>query len=261
MIDIKIHDNVIPLEFREKVWDYINNQKWYATWRPVAPYMTEHTPSLGNFMRASHKIMSLRLPTMWMHRACFGSDEHSLKENHPLIWELWNKINAHAGNIYEITGTPEDMSAYPLDHENWQPPATVDPNLSQGWRVYSGGQLDESIKRSHGVHRDTIKIDDDSTRTILYVANLEWYPSWFAECIFYPEDPKGETGDYQQFQKGSYSQARDFNIGWLDEGKIVSPKPGRIMDYDGRTLHTTRPTAVWAKEIRKVIAFRVRRIK
>ena len=36
------------------------------------------------------------------------------------------------------------------------------------------------------------------------------------------------------------------------------PIPGRIIDYDGRTLHTTRPAAIWANEIRKVIAFRVR---
>jgi hypothetical protein len=55
------------------------------------------------------------------------------------------------------------------------------------------------------------------------------------------------------------SQNRNFNIGWADEGKIVSPKPGRIVIYDGRTLHTTRPSAIWAKASRKVIAFRIRK--
>jgi hypothetical protein len=43
--------------------------------------------------------------------------------------------------------------------------------------------------------------------------------------------------------------------------KVVSPKPGRIMVYDGRMLHTTRPSAVWATDLRKVIAFRVRKNK
>jgi hypothetical protein len=59
-------------------------------------------------------------------------------------------------------------------HPDWQPPATQDTNLKQGWRVYASGQPNEFVKRSHGVHRDTIDLNDDTTRTILYVANLEW---------------------------------------------------------------------------------------
>jgi hypothetical protein len=46
-------------------------------------------------------------------------------------------------------------------------------------------------------------------------------------------------------------------MGWSN--KIVSPVPGRVVVYDGRTLHTTKPAAIWAKDLRKVIAFRVRK--
>ena len=193
---------------------------------------------------------------MWMHRACFASDEPSLEKNHPILWKLWQSINQSLGDRYVIEGYPEGMAVSATD-PFWTAPATENPALEQGWRVYANGQLDETIKRSHGVHRDTINLNDNQSRTILYVANLEWYPTWFGECVFYPDDTDGVSGDTQQFQKG-YGQSRDFKVGWMDCGKIVSPVPGRIIDYDGRTLHTTRPTAIWAPDIRKVIAFRVK---
>jgi len=254
--DVNVHDNVISYDFRKEVWDYINKQKWHATWKQMSPKMHEYIPA--NVPSTFIPGTNARLPSMWMHRACFASDDHSLERDHPVIWKLWCEINSHLGNRYTITGNDEDMSYTPEDNPDWQPPAPKDPNLKPGWRVYTNGQLNEFVKRSHGVHRDTIDITDDTSRTILYVANLEWYPSWFAECIFYPDDPFGDSKDHQQFQKGWYSQSRNFNIGWADDGKIVSPVPGRIIDYDGRTLHTTRPAAIWANEIRKVIAFRVR---
>lgn len=255
-LDVNVHDNIVPDDLRNEVWNYINKQKWHATWKQMGPKMHEYIPA--NVPSTFIPGTNARLPSMWMHRACFASDDYSLEKDHPVIWNLWCKINSHLGNKYSITGNDEDMSYTPEDNPDWQPPAPKDPNLKPGWRVYTNGQLNEFVKRSHGIHRDTIDISDSTTRTILYVANLEWYPSWFAECIFYPDDPFGSTGDRQQFQKGWYSQSRNFNIGWADDGKIVSPVPGRIIDYDGRTLHTTRPSAIWATEIRKVIAFRVR---
>jgi hypothetical protein len=255
LVDVNVYDNLIPDELKKEVWTYINNQTWYATWKPMAQRMHQYVPA--NVPGAFVPGTNARLPSMWMHRTCFASDDYSLEQNHPLIWKLWCKINSRLGDKYTITGNWEDMSHTPEDHPDWQPPATQDPNLEPGWRVYANGQLNEFVKRSHGIHRDTVDITDDTTRTILYVANLEWYPSWFAECIFYPDDPFGESNDHQQYQKG-VGQNLNFNIGWSDKGKIVSPVPGRIIDYDGRTLHTTRPTAIWANEIRKTIAFRVR---
>jgi hypothetical protein len=252
-LDVNIYDDVVSYDFRKEIWDYINKQKWYATWKPIGLKMHEYIPA--NVPRNFIPGTNTRLPSMWMHRACFASDDHSLERDHPVIWKLWCEINSHLGNKYTITGNEESMASE--DNSAWQPPTTQDPTLKSGWRVYTNGQLNEFVKRSHGVHRDTIDITDDTSRTILYVANLEWYPSWFAECIFYPDDPLGISNDHQQFQNG-YGQSRHFNVGWADDGKIVSPVPGRIIDYDGRTLHTTRPAAIWANEIRKTIAFRVR---
>lgn len=256
-LDVQVYDNVISQELRKKIWNYINTLKWYATWKPLPGVTFEYIPN--NYPATFVQGMLHRTPSQWMHRACLASDDYSLEIKHPIIWDLWSKINQHLGNQYTISGVDENMSVFPEDNTDWEPPTPKDSNLKPGWRVYTGGQLNEYVKRSHGVHRDTIDMNDTTSRTILYVANLEWYPSWFAECIFYPDDPDGSIGDHQQFQKKFYSQGRNFNIGWADEGKIVSPIPGRIIDYDGRTLHTTRPTAIWAKDFRKVIAFRVRK--
>jgi len=257
VLDVQTYDDVVPEDQRREIWKYINKQKWYATWKPLDgktfEYIPENVPP--NFVHG----MPNRTPTMWMHRAGLASDEYSLQKNHPLIWNLWCTINNHLGNQYTISGNDEEISSFLEDDLDLQPPAPKDSSLSPGWRVYTNGQLNENVKRSHGIHRDTVCMDDTTSRTILYVANLEWYPSWFAECIFYPDDPEGTTGDRQQFQKKFYSQGRNYNIGWGDQGKIVSPVPGRIIDYDGRTLHTTRPSAIWAEDIRKVIAFRVRK--
>jgi hypothetical protein len=92
---------------------------------------------------------------------------------------------------------------------------------------------------------------------MLYIANTEWYPSWSGELKYYPEDFNGEAGDRQQFNKG-IEQQRGYQIGWLDQGRVVSPVPGRLVVYDGRCLHsTTLPSAALETPIIK-IAFRAR---
>lgn len=255
MFEVSIYDELVSVEQQAEVWDYINNQEWYATWKPTAGAFGVYTPAKSKEnVWLNYQVRSNQ--TMWMHRAVFASDEVSLQNNHPVIWSLWETINKAFDDRFFIAGNPEDMSP-PPDNKNFDPPPTQDPNLEQGWRVYTNGQPDEGIKRSHGVHRDTIDMKETKNYTILYFANPVWYPTWFGECIFYSEDPEGKTDDTQAWQKG-YGQSRNFKIGWADEGKIVSPKPGRVLVYDGRALHTTRPTAIWSKAIRKCVAFRVR---
>lgn len=248
-VDVKIYDDKIPEDFRAEVLEYINSQEWFATWKGFQPYTSSYVPAKETFLAKSHKIMTVRDPNMYMHRCAFAREEGELKEKHPTIGKLWDLINEQLDNKYDIKGPPEGI-AY-LEH-----PSTPYDSDDRGWRVYCNGQLDETIKRSHGAHRDNKDVNDPYTRTILYVANLVWYPTWFAECVYYPDDPDGTTGDHQQYHAKFGAQSRDFKVGWAEQ--IVSPVPGRIISYDSRTLHTTRPTAIWAEGMRKVIAFRVR---
>jgi hypothetical protein len=261
MFQIETYDNIIPEKLRQQVWDYIQNSEWHVYWKETRPYpgtYYDYTPAKeGTAWRKWDPMFTS--PSLTMPRACFASDDASLKKDHPVLWKLWKAINSHLGNKYIIEGEPEGMVTDRFNDPKWTAQPTKNPNIEQGWRVYANSQPQETIKRSHGVHRDTHDVNDENTCTILYFANLEWYPTWFAECMYYPNDVDETTGDHQQFQAAApHAQKRNFAVGWGDEGKLVSPVPGRIIVYDGRTLHTTRPAAVWAREARKAIAFRVR---
>jgi hypothetical protein len=256
MYEVRTIDDAIDNNFRALVWKYIQNQPWTIAWKKYKGTelheLTEYVPALSH----SFKKKVPPPPSMFMPRAVFGSDEYTLKTHHPIIFDLWQKINQSLNNEFEIAGIPEGLPAEKREPK-WAAPPTKDPNIKQGWRVYANSQPNEYYKRSHGVHRDQPNLDIDNTFTLLYIANPEWYPTWYAENVFYPDD--NTTGDFQQFQVGA--QQREFGIGWGDNAKFVSPRPGRIILFDSRQLHTTRPSAIWAKEDRKAIVFRLRKVK
>jgi hypothetical protein len=240
-----IYDNVVDKDLQKEVWQYIINQTFYAkrkdgpftkgtiiTYKPIdnkKEYLYSKTPSVEN---------------QYMHRAGFGDSEEDIKIEHPILFKLWESISKTIGKEWTISGNPEHVGHTRL----------INGKEKGEWRVYVNAQPTEEIKKSHTIHRDSIDMKEDTYYTLLYTANLEWHPSWFAENIFYEDDFNSE--DKQQFQKG-YGQCRDFGIG--DPYAIVSPKPGRIVMYDSRTLHTTRPAALWSKEMRYAVAFRIRK--
>jgi hypothetical protein len=227
---VEVFDNLISEDLRSKVWDYLQNQKWHAPWIPQQYNKLSHYyPKDG--------IQSWLTVPLWQHtgfhRCCLGYDKTTLYNRHPLIFELWNKINNSLNNQYELSGYPEDMfdEEYSKQHglDGW------------GWRAYVNalyGQATPGV--NWGPHRDTPDLNDETSVTILYVLNKHWYPSWGGENCFFPEDPEGLVGDHQQFNGGEHQQKRHYNIGWLDKGQVVSPVPGRVIIYDGRRLHNTK---------------------
>lgn len=253
--NVTVIDNKVPDELRQQVWEYLKDQVWHVSYRtrPGLDGVKFFVPRKDTYnfpAKSSQSIAGVQMP-----RTLLASDDVSLAANHPLINELWGHINLALGGDLEITGSPEGSAAD--RHPDWIATSSV-PGLAPGWRVYTNAQPNEKIKRSHGVHRDNKDLSDETSMTILYVVNPVWYPTWFGECVYYSEDTAGETGDHQQFQSAvSSSQARDFNVGWPKQ--IVSPVPGRIIAYDSRNLHTTRPAAEWCTEMRIVVAFRARR--
>jgi len=252
---VNMFDNCIDEKFRKEIWNYTQNIPWHVTWKAIQS-KHKHYDYIPDKVTQWERMNQDWIPSMYMPRTGFGSDNATLERDHPLVHELWAQISNILGNEFEIAGIPEGL---PMDViGKWKSPTPIDTSLEPGWRIYGNSQPSENIKRSHGVHRDSILLDDNSYFTLLYVANLEWYPTWFGECVYYPNDIDELTGDTQQYQQG-YGQSREFPVGWLDEGRVVSPRPGRIILYDSRNLHTTRPSAIWAKEDRKVIAFRLRR--
>jgi hypothetical protein len=243
-MNVQIIDNAITDSLRHEVWDYLKNQTWYIKYKQDNS-VESFVPSIDGIDFPHHNIKAVHGTTM--ARALLACDVKYLESRHKVLFKIWNQINAALDNKYEITGYPEGM---PVDIVT----KTAIEGLVPGWRVYTNCQYQETIKYTHGVHRDTPDLNDDTTATILYVANTEWFPSWFGEIVYYSD---AQTGDSQQFQvTDSEAQARHFDLGWAE--KIVSPVPGRIIVHEGRTLHTTKPAAAWAKEPRVTLAFRAR---
>lgn len=259
--EVSVVDDAVPADLRQEVWDYLLQQTWFVAWKKYSgpEWHDIHEYKPGNWKGSEYPKRQLQPPHMFMPRTLFASDEESLKEHEP-IFKLWQCINLAFDGEFEIAGKPEGCAPeYSPDEklkEKYTAPQTQDPFLEQGWRVYCNAQPNEHVKRTHGIHRDQPDESIDNTYTCLYVANPVWYPSWFADNMFYTSG-KSNTGDHQQFQKGG--QQREFEIDWGDDCKVVSPKPGRIICYDSRRLHTTRPASIWAEEDRKVVAFRLRK--
>jgi len=255
---MEIIDGAISDELRNRVWKYITDYTWATMWKPVGTKLhVSYNPAIDSEY-AYYRAMTRGSANTVQHRAAFASDDKSLAE-HVVLKELWDSVNSVLGNQFTISGHPEGMPG-DLSDSAWTCPATEDPTLKPGWRVYANAQTDESNKRTHGVHRDSPFVDEDKNWSILFCANPIWYPTWYGDCIFYGEDPEGATGDHQQLQNiaGYQNQNRNYNVGWAE--KIVNPLSGRIIAYDGRWLHTTHPTAAWAPVPRRVVAFRARKI-
>lgn len=227
---VDTYDNVCDPSFQKQVWEYLLDQVWYAVWNGLPTEMKLYKPNDWDI----GWIDGNQSRKVGMHRCMFGSDEASISKRHPIIHELWVRLNEHLGNRYELTGAPEGM--WWRDHPI---PPCEDPDLPTGWRIYANATVHDQIGRGSYIHRDTADLTNPYTVTMIYCPVAEWYPSWGNEIMFYPEDPDRLTGDHQQF---SNDQRRGFPIGWPDEGKLVCLRPNRLLVYDGRTLHSTQPS-------------------
>ena len=253
MYNIDVYDNLISKELHAKLWPYLEDQTWHIHWFP--------SPELPKKLNRFKPTKGLSGPlATWpivqraaFARTCLARDEDHLKTKHNLIWNLWQEINAGLNNEYEISGYPEDMFDEEYSKENG-----ID---GWGWRVYVNGLYGHYTTGSWGPHRDTPELDDETSVTILYFVNPEWFPRWGGEIVFFPEDPEGLAGDHQQHNVGEHQQSRGYNVGWSDQGRIVSPVPGRVVVFDGRCIHNCNPpyTTPLDKPIWRVV-FRARKI-
>lgn len=247
---ISVYDDLVDKEFHQQIWKYLLDQKWHHKWASPPDELQVYRPSDwdDSWINAITVRRGVSQP-----RTLFASDEHSLQQLHPLIYQLWEKINQRLDNKWTIAGVPE--GSY---YKDYPCPATQDPNMRQGWRVYANASMHDLISGNGYAHRDNKDLHDDKTATIIWMASPVWYPSWGGELVFYPEDHEGVTGDHQQFNSGDQQQ-RNFRIGWADEGKIVSLKPNRLLVYDGRTLHSSTATRHrYNTELQRRIVFRAR---
>ena len=254
LFSIEYYDGIISKTMQTAVDEYLQKQTWHIHWFPFP----EVPHKLNRFRPSEDPLGAFNtwpiVQSSSFARCCLATNEQNLKKNHKLIHQLWKDINRGLDNQYEITGYPEDMFDEEYSAKNGED--------GWGWRVYTNGQYSGISQGSWGPHRDTPNLDDETSVTILYIVNKEWYPRWSGEFIFYPEDPNKTTGDYQQFNIGEHQQKRGFNVGWPDQGKIISPVPNRVIVYDGRALHNCHAPSSGrnSKPLIRVV-FRARRRK
>ncbi len=79
----------------------------------------------------------------------------------------------------------------------------------------------------------------------MFVANIDWLPSWGGELIYYDDEKTGDT-----------HWKRGWDIGFPNT--IVGNKPGRVVVYKHNQIHSTLSPRVNAPEMTQKIAFRVR---
>jgi len=235
--NIEVHDRAIGAEETDRIYDYVRNLTWHQQlYYSKAQDFVTYKPAEGSTPWRDAKTKLLESVGAGMHRCPLASDEGTLKRDHLPVYLLWKHINKILGYRYEIAGIPEGM--FSPDPS----PDPLDTELKNGWRVYVNATHSFKVWNSMGyAHRDNPYLDDDTSVTILYVLNKEWYPSWAGEFVIFPEDPDGVAGDHQQHNLG-YQQKRNFNVGWVDQGRIISPVPGRLVVFDSRCLHKTIPT-------------------
>jgi len=237
--NIEIHDAAIGTEETQNIYNYVRNLTWHQQllYNKANDYV-EYTPAQGSKIWQDAKVKLMQSVSAGMHRCPLASDEGTLKRDHLPVYLLWKHINKILGYRYEIAGVPEGMfSPAPA-----RAPEPLDPNLGHGWRVYVNATHNFKVWNSMGyVHRDNSNLEDEGSATIVYVLNKEWYPSWAGELVVFPEDAAGATGDHQQYN-AQHQQRRNFNVGWADQGRTISPVPGRIVVFDSRCLHKTLPT-------------------
>jgi hypothetical protein len=233
--NVDVIDNAIAPGMLKKVYDYVRNLTWHQHLLHMPKHMTEYVPAQDPYAWANDTRKFINSIGAGMHRCALSSDEGTLKRDYFLIYLLWNNINRALGSKYEIAGVPEGM------FDPTPPPDPLDTKLKAGWRVYLNATHSPTVWNSMGyIHRDNSNLEDEGSVTILCVLNDEWYPSWAGEFMIFPEDPEGATGDHQQFH-AEWQQRKNFNIGWADRGRMISPVPGRLIVYDGRCLHKTLP--------------------
>lgn len=266
----EVHDNFISPELHREVHEYLKNSHWLQVWGGLDTEIQITKPNDwdDSWINAGF----VRRGVLGQPRALYAFDEAGLVDRHPLLWTLWQQINAQLGGGYSITGAGETMGMFDdainqKQQEINSPlfsmaPPPLDPSLGPGWRVYANATLHDLISPSGYAHRDNPDLSDETSVTILWIASEEWYPSWGSELMILPEDHTGASRDHQQFNNGGLQQRRNFNVGWPDDGKIISMRPGRLIVFDSRAMHITLSSRHrWNVFPNRRVCFRARKVK
>lgn len=268
LYNLEYWDNEVPKELHEEIYNYCQNQYWYSK---------IHNPKSASIdpKKQEWKLdLQPEIPRRTLYRIPFAWDTVTLQKFHPLVWDFFSYINKTffddrfipEGKLEGVAGrSPREYAKNPFTTSTVSGKASVHQatTFKNGWTSYMNAQPYDSVKRTKNIHRDwddygLIESNEEEYSTILFVSNLEWYPSWFSEITYYDHGETGERhGDLLGPDESTVFKKREFNIGWPVH--IIPNVPGRLILMDGRWLHSTKPTSYLAPELSQHIAFRVKR--
>lgn len=241
---LEVYDNEIDADLQTEVLNYLLDSEYCVNF--YDPSHSFWDPRADKYTTPRNYPATPRLPLAW--------DDRSLEHRAPVIYKLWQAINAAAGDTMTIEGCPEGMNYMtgisPLTSLTKADGTPGKPNSA--WRVYGNCIEREPGARTKAIHRDNPYMDDDSCITIVYFGNKEWYPSWWGETMFHSD--VSTTGDFTgRFQK---DQPRNFPIGEIEN--VVEVRPGRFMLYDSRYMHQIKPVYQHVDQLLMGIVFRAK---
>ena len=126
--------------------------------------------------------------------------------------QLYNFCRIDNPTYYQNSGL--DASNDPLYLECLEYLEAICPQMPKREWLYSSYINVLRHGNSPGIHVDAPH-DVPENKTVILYLNHEWHPNWGGETIFY---------DHK-----------------LDAQRIVTPRPGRVVMFDGRIPHTGRP--------------------
>lgn len=236
MYTVQHYDDLIPEDIHNAVYEYLQDVMWHSEYRHIP-----HASVRAN-QAASDLIPYLTMKTVYS--CVFGKSYEDIKEHLPIV-ELFDYINKNLfDDKFILAGKPlgtvpfSDVSEMEVDDFNAE-------KQHEGHLAYMHAEGFETVKRTRVPYRDwdNTSIEDDGYYTIAFVANKEWNPVWHAEMFFYRDHAKG-------------TPKQGCGIGEVN--KFITNIPGRVILYDSRVLHNSKPTGTLANEIAQRVYFRVK---
>ena len=243
---LTVWDNEVPQEMMQEVYDFLMDSEYCVNFYDQSH--SNYYPRTKTYHIPRTHPAAVRLPLAW--------DEQSTEHRANVAWKLWVHLQKILNNEYTIQGAKEGMPNYmlgisPLSSFDKPDGTPGKPNCA--WRVFGDGQEHELRAHTKAIHSDSIDMDDDTLYTLVYFANLEWYPQYYGETLFHSNVPM--TGDYTR--KFEQDQSREFPIGEVEN--VVAPNPGRVMLFDSRYLHQIKSVATYGPENLHGLVFRIKK--
>jgi len=229
MYILKYFDNQIPKDLHEDVYNYIYSFNWQARYRNMPD------PSIISSTRGFRNDLNPYTLKKTIYRCGFGKNLDTLKFHQP-IFNLFNYINSNIFNDKFL------LEGKPINHyQQYGFLESDDCSLDKdflGHLAYLNAEPYEPVKRTRIPYRDwdNSPLNDERFFTIAFVANQIWNPVYHGEMFFYNDNDQ-HVGNFEHF---------------------IPNIPGRVILYDSRYLHNSKPTGTHSKELALRIKFRVK---